>query len=304
MFSIILHWLIVLGCSPLFVGIINRVKAVISGRRGPSIFQPYFDLFRLMQKQQIYSRTTTWVFRATPAIVLASMLCVALIVPFGKIAAPIRFSGDIILVAYILALARFFMIISALDTGYSMEGMGASREAFFSCLAELVLFMNFITLAILVKKVSLSQMIGSDVPLLWSTVGAVLIMVVVSFFVVLLTENCRIPIDDPETHLELTMIHEVMILDNSGVDLAYILYASAIKLFIFAAILVPIIIPFKTGILWSDMCVFFAGMTGLALLIGLVESGMARLKLNRVRNFLLIAFALAFFGFIVTLWRI
>ncbi|MBF0479939.1 MAG: NADH-quinone oxidoreductase subunit H [Candidatus Omnitrophica bacterium] len=303
-FYILLHWLIVLAGAPLFLGVIPRVKAVISGRRGPSVFQPYYDLARLFQKKTVYSRTTTWLFRAAPIVALASVLMVSLVVPFCVFKAPIQFTGDILLVAYLLALARFFMIIAALDTGYSMEGMGASREAFFSCLSELTLFMNFITLALLAHNISLSRMIGADIPVSWQMAGPALLMAAGSLFVVLLAENCRLPVDDPDTHLELTMIHEVMILEHGGVDLAYMHYAAGIKMFIFAAILVPILLPWQTGNVLQNWAIFCGGMMGLALLVGVVESTMARFRLNRVKHFLLISFALAFFGFIVALWRI
>jgi formate hydrogenlyase subunit 4 len=138
----------------------------------------------------------------------------------------------------------------------------------------------------------------------WHLLGPVLILVVASLFIVLLAENCRIPIDDPTTHLELTMIHEVMILDHSGVDLGYMFYGAMVKLFIFAGILIPIIIPIETGSFVMNMLIFLSGMFGVAIFIGIIESSMARLRLNRIGNLLLIAFALAFFGFVVKLWRI
>ncbi len=301
--SILGHIVITLLLAPLFPGVVARVKATFAGKAGPSVFQPYFDLARLFGKKCVYSSTTTWVFRAAPVVVFAAMLIFSLVIPLGTSRAPVAFTGDIILAAYVLALARFFMIISAMDTGFSMEGMGASREAFFSCLSELALFMNLITLALLAHNVSLSTMLGVDKPLSWHGTGPALLLVVASFFIVLLAENCRIPVDDPDTHLELTMIHEVMILEHSGVDLAYMLYASAVKLFLFAGILVPIILPVQTGRRVLDALVFGAGMLVVSIVVGIVESCMARLRLNRVRNLLLIAFALAFFGFIVTLWR-
>jgi formate hydrogenlyase subunit 4 len=146
-------------------------------------------------------------------------------------------------------------------------------------------------------------MIGAEVAVSWSSLGPVFLLVAGSFFTVLLAENSRIPIDDPDTHLELTMIHEVMILDHSGPDLAYMLYAAAIKLFLFAGILIPIVLPVQTGHGAQDLFIFLAGMTGLSVVIGVVESCMARLRLNRVRHLLLSAFALAFFGLVVTLWK-
>lgn len=300
---ILSHWLVVGLLSPFFLGVIAKVKAFFSGKVGPSLFQPYFDLAKLFHKKCVYSSTVTWIFRAAPAIILAVMLILSLLIPFGRFKAPVQFSGDIFLAVYLLAMGRFFMILAALDTGSSFEGMGASREAFFSCLSELALFMNFITLALLTKSFSLSQMIGADIPMSWEGLEPALLLVVASFFIVLLAENCRIPVDDPETHLELTMIHEVMILDHSGVDLAYMLYAAAMKLFIFSGILVSIIIPLRTGDAVKDMAIFLGGMLGLAILVGIVESTMARLRLNRIRLLLLISFALAFFGLVVTLWR-
>ena len=302
-FSILAHWLIVLTLAPLFVGVIAKVKAFFSGKKGPSVFQPFFDLQRLFQKGSVYSRTTTWVFRAAPVVNLAAVLVLSLVVSLGAFKAPVQFAGDIFLAAYILGLARFFIIIAALDTGSSFEGMGASREAFFSCLCELALFMNFITLSLVAHSISLSSMIGADLPLSWKLIGPVLILVAGSFFIIILAENARIPIDDPDTHLELTMIHEVMILDHSGVDLGYMLYAAAIKLFVFAGILIPIIFPIQSGSMVEDMLIFLGGMLGLSIAVGIVESTMARLRLNRIGNLLLIAFALAFFGFVVKMWR-
>lgn len=302
-FSILAHWLIVLTLAPLFVGVIAKVKAFFAGKKGPSFFQPYFDLQKLFSKSAVYSKTTTWVFRAAPVVNLAAVLVFSLVVSLGVFKAPIQFSGDIFLAATILGLARFFMIIAALDTGSSFEGMGASREAFFSCLSELALFMNFITLSLVSHSISLSSMIGADNPLSWKLMGPVLLLVVSSFFIVILAENARIPVDDPDTHLELTMIHEVMILDHSGVDLGYMLYAAAIKLFVFASVLVPIILPAQSGNMVGDMLFFLGGMFGISIVVGIVESTMARLRLNRVGNLLLIAFALAFFGFVVKMWR-
>jgi len=302
-FSILAHWLIVLTLAPLFVGVIAKIKAFFAGKKGPSYFQVYFDLQRLFQKSSVYSRTTTWVFRAAPIVNLAAVLLLSLIVPLGVFKAPVQFAGDIFLAVYILGLARFFMIIAALDTGFSFEGMGASRDAFFSCLCELALFMNFITLAFLTHSISLSSMIGADFPMHWNLMGPVLLLVTGSFLIVILTENSRIPIDDPDTHLELTMIHEAMILEHSGIDLGYMLYAAAIKLFVFTGILLPIILPFQTGNLYVDMLIFLGGMLGMSIVLGILESSIARLRLNRVRNLLLISFALAFFGFVVKMWR-
>ena len=301
--AILLHWLLVLILAPLLPGIIAKVKACISGRRGPALFQPYYDLLRLMRKKCVYSQDASWVFRATPVITLAVMLAVSLMIPLGAVKAPVQFAGDIFLVVYLLALSRFFMITGALDTGLSLEGMGASREAFFSCLSEIALFMNFIILALMAHSYSLSRMIEANGGGLFRSVGPELLLVVMSLFLVLLTETGRIPVDDPDTHLELTMIHEVMILDHSGVDLAYLSYAGAIKLFIFSAFLIPVVIPMRFTDPALNMLVFIGGIVGVAVALGVLESSLARLRLNRVRELILGAFALAFFSLVVIVWR-
>lgn len=204
---------------------------------------------------------------------------------------------------YLLALARFVIVLAALDTGSSFEGMGASREATFGCLSEITVFLNLAILALLSGSLSLSDIFLGGLSSSWLQVGPVLILVVVSFFLVLLVENSRIPIDDPETHLELTMIHEVMVLDHSGVDLAYILYGKAVKLFLFGTMLVSMMMTFKTQDLWVDTIFFFLEMIGFAILIGIVESTMARLRLNKVSFLLFSAFIFSIFGFIVILVR-
>jgi formate hydrogenlyase subunit 4 len=231
------------------------------------------------------------------------MLLASLFVPWGSFDAPLHFSGDILLVIYLFGLARFFLIAAAFDTGSSFEGMGASREAFFSCLTEVAFFMNLITLTLLSKSFSLSRMMRSDLFLSWQPWSPALLLVAASFFIVLLAENCRVPVDDPETHLELTMIHEVMILDHSGVDLAYMLYGASIKLFVFAGILISLAMPLRGEYLMADIVIFFSALLGVGVLVGIVESTLARLRLNRVSNLLMIAFALASFGFVVALWR-
>lgn len=301
--AVICHWLTVIVLAPFFIGVIAVVKAFFAGKRGPSVFQPYFDLIRLVQKNCVYSRSTTWVFRLTPSINVGVILAVSLLVPLGIFKAPVQFYGDIFLFVYLLALAKFFMILTTFDTGFSMEPMGASRDAFFSCFSETALFMNFITLFLVSNSLSLSGMIGADTPLSWGFLGPVMILVSSSIFIILLAENGRTPVDDPDTHLELTMIHEVMLLEYSGPDLAYMLYASAMKLVIFTAVLVSVVFPVRIADPLSGMFIFLGAVTGVAVLVGVIESCLARIRMNRVKHLLLIALALAFFALIVTLWR-
>lgn len=288
---------------PFLLGVIGKTKAFFAGKKGPPLLQPYYDILKLIQKGAVYSVTTTWIFRAAPLISFATVLVASLLIPFGSLQAPVQFGGDVLLFAYLFGLARFFTVLAALDTGSSFEGMGASREAVFSCLSEVVLFLNFSALALLSKSFSLSQMIGESRWTSWTASGPSLILVLASFFMILLVENSRIPIDDPATHLELTMIHEVMVLDHSGPDFAFILHAGAIKLFVLGSFLVTILIPFQSHNRIIDAVVFLAAMMGLAIVIGIVESAMARLQLNRVPSFITGSFVLALFGLIIALSR-
>lgn len=299
--QILLHISVVMIFSPLLLGIIGKTKAFFAGRWGPPLLQPYYDIGKLFRKGNVYSTTTTWIFQAAPIISLATVLASAILIPMGSLKAPLQFWGDIILFAYLYGLARFFVILAALDTGSSFEGMGASREAAFSCLAEIVLFLDFIILALLSKSLVLSKMIEGNILSSWSLFGPVLLLVGASYFLVLLVENARIPIDDPATHLELTMIHEVMVLDHSGWDLAYILYGSAMKLFVLGALFVNILIPFHNLSPVMQTMIFAGGMIVLAVGLGIVESCMARSRLNRIPQLLIGAFVLALVGLLIIL---
>jgi formate hydrogenlyase subunit 4 len=287
-----LHWSIThialaLTLSPLLLGVINRVKAFFGGRKGSRLFQTYYDIFKLLRKGSVYSRTTSWVFRAGPSIGLASMLAALTLTPLGTTRALISFPGDVILLAYLLGLARFATVIAALDTGSSFEGMGASREVQFSVLAELAFLLGMVALAILGKSFSLSQFYGgSGINELPHMSAVVHLLVAAAFLIVLLTENARIPIDDPNTHLELTMVHEVMVLDHSGVDLGIIQIGSCLKLWIFGALFVGAALPVNTAHPGVNLLLSFIGLFILAILIGVIESSMARLRLLRVPQLL------------------
>jgi formate hydrogenlyase subunit 4 len=291
--------LVVLAVPPLLVGVIAKTKAALAGRVGPPLLQPYYDIAKLLRKGSVFSRTTTWVFRASPIVGVATALLASLLVPFGGHEAPIAFTGDLILFAYLFGLARFFTISAALDTGSAFEGMGGAREATFSCLAEPALLLGLMVLAKRTASVSLGTMLGATVPEQWQTSGAALVLVIVSLFVVLLAENCRVPFDDPNTHLELTMIHEVMVLDHSGPAFGMILYGAALKLFVLGALVVAIAVPLRTGSFALDLGLFLAGMIALAVVIGVVESVMARLRLRQVPSLLVAACLLSGFAILL-----
>lgn len=281
---------------PLMLGVVARTKARLAGRRGPPLLQPYFDLARLLRKGIVRSRTTTWIFFAGPVIGLVTAILAAWLVPLGARGSLASFPGDLVAFAYLLALGRFFTIAAALDTGSAFEGMGAAREAAYSCLAEPAAFFALLVVVKLSGSFSLGEMLGPSLPGLWSIGAPSLGLAAVSLFVVLLAENCRIPFDDPNTHLELTMIHEVMVLDHSGPPLALILYGSAIKLFAYGLLLVRLVMPIELAGTAAGIAASLAGLLLLAILIGVVESTMARLRLLRVPSLLVGAGLLSAFG--------
>ena len=279
--------------APLLLGLTNRTKAFFAGRRGPPLLQPYYDLGRLLRKGAVYSRTTTWVFRMGPIVGLAAMLAALPLLPLGGVVAPLAFTGDILLLAGLLATARFVTVIAALDTGSSFEGMGASREVQFSALTEPALLLGLAALARATGCSSLSTIAAAVSPDLWGRAAPALAMAAAALAVISLAENSRIPVDDPNTHLELTMIHEVMVLDHSGPDFAFIEYAAALKYWLLGGLVVTVVIPVRTGTLLVDIPAALLGMAAWSVGVGIVESSMARLRLLRVPQLLVGATGLA-----------
>jgi formate hydrogenlyase subunit 4 len=304
------HIIVALIFPPFLLAVINRVKAIFGGRRGQPLLQPYFDLFKLFNKDSVFSETTTWVFRFGPVVGLTTALIAVMIVPLGHASAPLSFTGDLILLAYVLGLGRFFTMAAALDTGSAFEGMGSAREATYACLAEPVMFLGLLVLTrvpVLTGasgSLQMSGLLGESLLASWGMAGAALILILVSWFVVLLVENCRIPFDDPNTHLELTMIHEVMVLDHSGPAFGLILYGAAIKLFVFAALIVRLALPLHTGYAAADWIIFLLGTVVVAMLIGVVESVMARLRLTSIPSLLAGAGVLSLLGLVLVLVKI
>lgn len=295
----LIHLVILLVFPPLLLGVINKTKAWFGGRAGAPLLQPYYDLLKLMRKNMVISTTTTWVFQAGPAIALATIVLAGLLIPIGRFDAPVSFSGDLILFAYLFGLARFFTTAAALDTGSAFEGMGAAREVSFACLSEPALFFALLVLARASGSLTLNQMLHGPASGFATTAVAPLVCVGVGLFVVLMAETCRIPVDDPNTHLELTMIHEVMVLDHSGPLLGGVLYAASLKLFVLGVLLLHVIAPFRAAVHWVNWPLFVLEMTALAVLIGTVESMMARLRMQHVPYLLVAATLCCGFGFIL-----
>ena len=299
--NIPVHLLMVAVLPPLLIGVINRTKAFFAGRTGAPLLQPYYDIIRLWRKGSVFSPATSLIFRASPVVTTASIVAAALLMPLGNHPAPLSFNGDMILFAYLLGLSRFFTVAAALDTGSSFEGMGGAREATFSCLAEPALFFSLVVLARISSSLSLTGMLNDFPPTVWFGSGAALLLMVGALFILILSENCRIPFDDPNTHLELTMIHEVMVLDHSGPGLAAILYGSSLKLLLLGALFVHIAVPFRNGNLLIDWCAFTGSMILLSIVIGIVESTMARLKMTRIPQLLIAACILSAFAMLLVM---
>jgi formate hydrogenlyase subunit 4 len=290
---------IILGiaCAPLLAGIISRVKARVAGRTGQPLLQLYFDIYKNFRKGAVYSTTTSWLFRVGPIVGLAAALTALAIVPAVGCAAPLAFTGDVLLFAYLLGLMRFFTVLAALDTGSSFEGMGASREVFFSALAEPALLLGLAAVARKAGTLELSGMLAAT-----SAASPELVLVLVALCIIFLCENARIPFDDPNTHLELTMIHEVMVLDHSGPDFAFIECGAALKMWALGSVIVGLVLSGTGEYSWlTHGAAFLAGMFVLAVSVGIVESVMARLRLLRVPQLLIAAGALSAFAFILVL---
>jgi formate hydrogenlyase subunit 4 len=294
----LLQALFILAVPPLMPGVIAKTKAAFAGRVGPPLLQPYRDLAKLLRKGSVFSRTTTWMFRAGPVVGLVTALVAAALIPLGDGHALVWFDGDFLVLAYLLGLSRFFTMAAALDTGSSFEGMGAAREATFACLAEPAFILGLLALARAAGALSLSGFLGAAVAETWPVAGPSFVLVAAGLFIVMLAENSRIPVDDPSTHLELTMIHEVMVLDHSGPSLAFILYGAAVKLFLFAAILIRLVIPI-TAPAWAMWAALVVGVLVISIAIGVVESTMARLRLTHVPAFLLAACLLCALGVVL-----
>lgn len=291
MLSIIL----IIISSVFFTGIIIRTKSIASGRKGPGILQPVRDVIRLFRKGAVYSSTTGVIFRIAPVIYFSSVLMACMVIPFGSEKGIVSFDGDFIFFAYILALGKFFSIISAMDTGSSFEGMGASREALFSMFAEPAFFILIGSFALITGHTSFHGIfselhLGSSITY---TLGGMAALVII---MIAMIENSRMPVDDPKTHLELTMIHEVMILDNSGFDLGLILYTGFLKFAMYGAIIANFFIGSLS--FGSAIPVFLMIQIAFAVIAGIIESFMARFRMNHNPQFILALSSVSFLIFL------
>jgi formate hydrogenlyase subunit 4 len=282
------------------IGLVNRTKALWAGRKGPRLLQSASDLRRLLRKRPVYSAMTTLVFRAGPLVLLATTLVSGLVAPLLGGVAPVSFPYDFVLFAYLWGLGRFALVAAALDTGSAFEGMGASREATYSALLEPALFLALGTMAAATGRTTFADLLqlGFSSP----AQAVISLAVLVTLLVAMLVEGARVPVDDPTTHLELTMIHEVMILDHSGPDLAAVQYAAAMKLSVCAGLVATLLNPIRGAGGLAAAAVNLALTAAVAVGVGFVESLMARLKLRIVPQFVLVGAASAFVALLTTAW--
>ncbi len=293
--EICLRLLIWLLLAPLLPGIINKVKAWVAGRRGPPVLQLYFDLAKLWRKGVVLSTAVSPMHILGPAMAWVAILAAALLLPIGPAGASLSFRGDALLFVYLLAFARFCIALASLDTGSAFEGMGVAREVSYAVLAEAAIITALLTLCVQSGSVSLATMLAPSA-------GAGAALLAAGLFGVLLAENCRVPFDDPNTHLELTMVHEVMVLDHSGPPLAAILHGASLKLLLFAVLLTEAVLPLGQFTLLPAIGVLLASVFIVTVAVGLVESLLARLAFRRVPLLLTTAFLFCLFALLVA-WK-
>ena len=295
----VLQLMIVALGAPLMVGSVGKLRARLQGRRGPSVFQPYRDLRKLLVKEAVISENTSWIFRVTPYLVASVMLLSSLIVPMLTTRTPLGFMGNIIVLMYLLLLATFWLALAGLDAGSAFGGMGSSREMVIAALAEPTVMIAIFAIALRVGSTSLDEIVrrGADDSLLLLNPGHLLAFV--AFFIVALAETGRLPVDNPGTHLELTMIHEAMILEYSGRHLALIEWAAGMKLFLFLALLSNLFFPWGVAQIVEPLpvAVSFGALAlkvgGLAVSVSVLETSVAKLRLFRVPDLLSGSFTLA-----------
>jgi formate hydrogenlyase subunit 4 len=285
-------WLLL---APLLPGIINKVKAWVAGRRGPPVLQLYYDLVRLWRKSVVLSTLASPGFVCGPAVAWVALAGAALLLPFGPAGGAVSFRGGMLVLIYLLALARFCTAWAALETGSAFEGMGAAREVSYAVLTEAAIITAVLSLCIQTGSTTLVTMLSPSA-------GAGAVLLAAGLFMVLLAENCRVPFDDPNTHLELTMIHEVMVLDHSGPPLAVIFHGAAMKLLLFAVLLTEAVLPVGKLAPPAAAILLIGGVLVVTISVGLVESLLARLAFRRVPLLLTTAFLLCLFALLMA-WK-
>ena len=304
----VLQALVLILGAPLVRGIIARLKALLQRRQGASIWRPYAELFKLLRKEELVPPTSSAVFRLAPILLFASTVCVAAFVPVVHASALLGSGGDFFLLVSLLAFGRFFLSLGALDGGSAFGGMGASREALISCLAEGPFLLGLVALAVLASRADIAGIVAWTLQQNIFNISTVHILAFTSLVMVTLAETGRMPVDNPTTHLELTMIHEGMVLEYSGPSLALIEWASAIKLHAMLALLIALFAPWGMafgGFGWGfavALLLYFAKAAVLMVLLSVIESAAAKLRMYLVPDFLGVASAVSALAVIFTMW--
>jgi len=303
--TLVIQLVFVLTAAPLAAGMIRTVKARLQSRKGASIWQPSADLIKLFKKEVVRSATSSWVFQATPTVVFVSTLAVALLLPILFKNVPLHWMGDIIAVIYLFGLGRFFLALAALDTGSAFGGLGSSREMSVASIVEPAMMLSIVSVAVTAGSTDLSSIVQARLANPSMTINPSQLLAFAGLYIVTIAETGRIPVDNPDTHLELTMIHEAMILEYSGRDLAILEWAAQLKLFIFLTLLANMFFPVglasdcsALGVL-TAIVLLLAKVLVLGLSVALVESTNAKLRLFRVPELLMVAFILSLLGLIL-----
>ncbi len=296
---------VIVTLAPVVGGIIKKIKALSQKRKGPPLFQMYYELYKLTQKDTVVSETASWIFKATPYIQISSVLLAAVLVPVSVKLPSSGFMGDAILVVYLLALGRFFMVLAGLDTASTFGGMGSSREMMISSLMEPSIMVTLFTIGLLAGSTSVYDMMQSSVLAGWGILQPVYLLTFSALFIILIAETARIPVDDPATHLELTMVHEAMLLEYSGRYLAMMELSASIKQLILITLIANLFLPldglFNIGhpllLLLISILVYVAKVILIAVMIGIVEIKTVKLRLFSIPNLAALSFILALLGF-------
>lgn len=304
--AVILQAAGILLLAPLITGFSRMLKARLQTRRGPHILQPYRDLYKLARKSMVISETASWLFSATPFVLFATTLLAGLLIPFVSAQAPMSIFGGALVVVYLLALGRFFLALGGLDTGSPFGGLGSSREMTISAIAEPALMLAVFTVAIGAGSTNFSRIANAALGQSWQFLAPQQMLAFAALFIVLIAETGRIPVDNPATHLELTMIHEAMILEYSGPFLALVEWSAWIKQLVLMTLLVNIFFPYGLSAGWSPLplilsaILFIVKLAALAIAVVLVETANAKLRLFRVPELLAVAFVLSALALIST----
>ncbi len=297
--AILLQTVLLLALAPLLSGCIKNWKAKLQNRRGPRVWQPYLDLLKYLRKDMVISEHASWIFSAMPYVLFISTLLAGLMMPLVSVAAPLSLFGGVLAFIGLLALGRFFLALGGLDTASAFGGMGSSREMTIAAMAEPALMLAVFTVAITAGSTNLSQMLAASQVQTWRLLNPAHLLAFAALFIVLLAETGRIPVDNPATHLELTMIHEAMLLEYSGRYLALIEWSASVKQLVLMALLVNIFFPvgiatdLSPASLGLSFIWFLAKLLALAGAVVLVETTNAKLRLFRVPDLLTAAFILA-----------